>query len=121
MARPFAKPFYRSKEWQAVRSYVLMRDSYLCVMCGSPAEEVHHKIHLTPDNIYDNRVSLNPDNLVSLCRDCHFEQHRIDKLNGAKKYAEEHQKSSGYIFDDNGYLVAINEENNPPISADKKT
>ena len=63
MAREFSKAFYHSKQWQQVREYVLMRDSYLCRICGRPAEEVHHKIHLTPGNLYDPRVNLNPDNL----------------------------------------------------------
>ncbi|NCD04458.1 MAG: HNH endonuclease, partial [Clostridia bacterium] len=71
MARPFAKPFYRSKEWEKVRQYVIRRDKYLCQKCGSPAEEVHHKIHLSPENINDPEIALSPDNLVSLCRDCH--------------------------------------------------
>ena len=80
MAREFSKAFYHSKQWQQVREYVLMRDSYLCRICGQPAEEVHHKIHLTPENLYDPRVNLNPDNLISLCRECHFKEHVADKI-----------------------------------------
>ena len=41
-----------------------------------PAEEVHHIKELTPDNIDDASVSLNIDNLVSLCRECHQNRHR---------------------------------------------
>ena len=82
MAREFSKAFYHSKQWQQVREYVLMRDSYLCRICGQPAEEVHHKIHLTPENLYDPRVNLNPDNLISLCKECHFKEHVADKIRG---------------------------------------
>ena len=102
MARDFAKAFYHSKEWQQVRDYCLRRDKYLCVHCGMPAEEVHHVTHLSPGNINDIAISLNPVNLVSLCRACHFDEHRkdrqeaIDKANG---------KENPYEFDENGFLV----------------
>lgn len=100
MAREFSKSFYRSKEWQVTRDYVLKRDNYLCVNCAKPAEEVHHIIHLTPQNILDPAITMNPDNLISLCRDCHFEQHRGEHGNG-RKAKEDEQK---YYFDKNGVL-----------------
>ena len=103
MAREFSKAFYHSKEWQQVREYVLMRDSYLCRICGQPAEEVHHKIHLTPGNLYDPRVSLNPDNLISLCKDCHFKEHVADKING--KNQKVRNFTDYYEFDETGQLV----------------
>ena len=101
MARKFAKAFYNSIEWQKVREAVLKRDKYLCVKCGKPATEVHHKKHLSPENIWDVSISLNPDNLVSLCKDCHFEEHRGEHGNGRKKQDEQPQ----YVFDENGMLV----------------
>lgn len=103
MARDFAKAFYKSSEWQKVRQYCLLRDKYLCTHCGMPAEEVHHIIHLTPDNIYDPKVSLNPDNLACLCRACHFDEHRGEHANGLSKSAE----LPKYCFDENGLLVPI--------------
>lgn len=107
MAREFSKSFYKSKEWAQVRSFVLMRDKYKCQKCGKPAQEVHHKEHLTPDNIYDPTINLNPDNLVSLCKDCHFEEHRQDKAEG--KHAYDQSKKSdcreGFHFDEFGQLV----------------
>ena len=44
-----------------------------------PAEEVHHIIKLTPANIDDPEISLNLDNLVSLCHDCHAKRHAKPK------------------------------------------
>ena len=38
-------------------------------------EIVHHKIHLTPDNVSDPSVSLAFDNLELLCRTCHAAVH----------------------------------------------
>lgn len=82
MARDFSKQFYKSKEWKQVRNFCLLRDNFLCVRCGQPAEEVHHIIHLTPINIHDITITLNPANLICLCRDCHFAEHKQDRLNG---------------------------------------
>lgn len=97
MAREFAKKFYKSKEWMNVRQGALMRDKYLCVKCGRPAEEVHHIIHLSPANIYDPNITLNLENLQSLCTDCHFAEHKADRK--VTDCSEE------YEFDENGYIV----------------
>ena len=99
MARDFARSFYDSSEWRDVRAYVLMRDAYLCRHCGAPATEVHHIIHLSPANIYDPAIALNPDNLVSLCKECHFAQHRGE--HGRGRIREEQYE---YCFDENGFL-----------------
>lgn len=107
MARKFAKPFYNSKEWKSVRDYVLKRDNYLCVICGCPAEEVHHKTHLSPSNIEDQSISLNPENLISLCRDCHFEIHKADKTRGIRKANNIVDCDEEYEFDENGMLVRV--------------
>lgn len=99
MARDFAKSFYNSIEWKNTREYILKRDKYLC-RCGRPAEEVHHKIHLSPDNIGDPRITMNPENLVSLCKACHFEEHKGEHAKG-----REAGENYGYEFDENGMLV----------------
>lgn len=38
-------------------------------------EIVHHKTHLTPDNIDDPNITLNWNNLELVCRDCHAKIH----------------------------------------------
>lgn len=103
MARAFSQAFYHSPEWQKVRQAVLMRDRFLCVKCGRPAEEVHHKTHLSPKNIGDPRITMNMENLISLCKDCHFEEHRGDHAAGRKAKAREDDYP--YEFDQNGMLV----------------
>lgn len=99
MARDFAKSFYDSKEWINTRDYVLRRDKYLC-RCGRPATEVHHIIHLSPQNIGDVSITMNPDNLISLCRDCHFEEHKGEHGKGRKV-----RENNPYKFDENGMLI----------------
>lgn len=76
----FAKRFYKSKAWQRCRAYVWSRDRGLCVDCMrrgivTPAEEVHHVKPITPENINDPGITLNPENLISLCRECHKARH----------------------------------------------
>ena len=78
--QPWAESFYKSKAWQRCRENIMKRDAYLCVDCFkknklTPAEEVHHITELTADNINNPAITLNPDNLVSLCRECHKARH----------------------------------------------
>ena len=80
MAQAFSKKFYDSKLWKDAREYVLKRDRYQCQDCKvMAAEEVHHIKELTPDNINDPMVSINPSNLISLCYNCHKLRHRKSK------------------------------------------
>ena len=71
MAKEWARKFYRSVAWRTLRAEVLHRDLYSCEECGGRATEVHHAIPLTPENIDDPTVALNPALLHSLCHDCH--------------------------------------------------
>lgn len=78
--KKFAEKFYKSKAWQKCRAVVWARDKGLCVDCLKrgiiqPAEEVHHVIELTPENIDRADITLNTENLVSLCRECHQARH----------------------------------------------
>lgn len=82
--KPWAEGFYKGTAWQACRQQAASRDMYLCQDCLkrgiiTPMEEVHHITELTPENISDPAVSLNLDNLVSLCRDCHQARHKKQK------------------------------------------
>lgn len=75
--RAFAKAFYESPAWRKTRTYILKRDAGLCVRCGAPGVIVHHKRELTPQNIDDPMISLNADNLETLCRACHAIAHGV--------------------------------------------
>ncbi|MBQ0112445.1 MAG: HNH endonuclease [Bacteroidales bacterium] len=109
MAREFSKSFYNSIEWQRVREYVMARDHHTCVKCGAVAEEVHHIIHLTKENIGDTSITLNADNLICLCKDCHFKEHKEDKYNGTLKAKGIPEYE--YVFDENGMLVRKKKDN----------
>lgn len=109
MAREFAKAFYKSKLWQDTREVILKRDRYLCrtVGCYNPAEEVHHIKHLTPENLNDPNVSVNPANLISLCGECHKAIHKKDKVAGLKQRAKRQDILPEIIFDENGYPIPV--------------
>ena len=79
--KEYAKKFYKSKQWAEVREKVWQRDRGLCQRCLKngvikEANTIHHINPITPDNINDPEVTLNPDNLVTLCMDCHAAVHK---------------------------------------------
>lgn len=80
MAREFAKAFYRSTAWKRTRRAYFDYRHGLCERCIrrgvlEAGEIVHHKRHLTPQNINDPSVTLAFDNLELVCRKCHAVEH----------------------------------------------
>lgn len=96
--REFAKTFYTSQAWRDCRKAYRKAAGGLCERCYkagrlTPGEIVHHKIELTPQNICDPDVTLNWDNLMLVCRDCH---------------ADIHSKAHGrYVVDETGKVITI--------------
>lgn len=81
MARDFAKAFYHSQAWKQTQASYVKQSGGLCEKClqaglVTAGVIVHHKIHLTPENINNPDIALNPDNLMLLCRDCHAAVHK---------------------------------------------
>lgn len=80
MAREFAKAFYKSKAWKNTRAAYFSFRNGLCEKCQArgkyvPGEIVHHKVHLTPNNIDNPVITLGFDNLELVCRECHAREH----------------------------------------------
>ena len=80
MARAFAEAFYQSRAWKDARAAYARSVHNLCERClaegrYSPLEIVHHRIHLSPENISDPSITLSFDNLEGLCRECHAAEH----------------------------------------------
>lgn len=93
MAQAFAKAFYKSTKWRKCRAaFVASRvniDGGLCQICrDAPGYIVHHKVWLTPENITDPDIALNPANFLYVCHDCH---NKIENDGG-----------NLYYFDENG-------------------
>ena len=99
--KPFAKAFYNSKAWRDTRKAYGKSVGGLCERCKekglyNAGEIVHHKTHLTPQNINNVDITLSWSNLQLLCRDCHAEAHN----------AEEKR----YVFDENGEIAPLTAE-----------
>lgn len=78
--KEWARGFYKSSAWKHCRAAYAASVGGLCERClqrgqYTPGVIVHHKIHLTPENINDPSITLNWDNLELVCRDCHAELH----------------------------------------------
>lgn len=76
MAKEFAKAFYSSAAWRKCRKVFLAQrmaaDGGMCERChDKPGYIIHHKIELSPENINDPEITLNTDNLIYVCHDCH--------------------------------------------------
>lgn len=83
--------FYNTTTWQNCRASYIKSVGGLCEMCYQNGiikhgDTVHHKIHVTPSNVNDPSITLNFDNLILLCRDCHAAVHR-----SAKRYRVDDQ------------------------------
>lgn len=82
--------FYTSRAWRKSRETYLNSVGRLCENCLSkglivPAEHVHHKKPITPEDLGNTAITLDHDNLMALCEECHREMHttkrwRCDEL-----------------------------------------
>ena len=54
---------------------------------------MHHIIHLSPENVDNPEISINQDNLLLLCKECHNKKH--ERFTDKKKYK----------FDSDGNIV----------------
>ena len=78
--KEYAKQFYKSRKWKHCReSFIAERmaiDGGLCQHCRTaPGYIVHHKIHITPQNINNPDITLNWGYLEYVCRECHNKEH----------------------------------------------
>ena len=78
------KGFYKSAAWKRCRASYIKKCGGLCERCLAqglikPGYIVHHKIHLTEDNINDPTITLSHGNLEYLCMDCHNAEHFTSK------------------------------------------
>lgn len=85
--------FYRSDAWKIARAIKIANACGVCEECGAIGTEVHHIIHLTPENITDPSIATNQDNLKLLCNECH------NKAHGRFESKRE------YDFDNEGNLI----------------
>ena len=97
MAKAFSDKFYHSKKWKEIRAYILQRDFFMCQICKTPnCNTVHHIKELTPANINDSTITVNPSNLITVCKRCH------NLIHDRYKQSESTQR---YTFDIEGNVI----------------
>lgn len=99
IAKTWAKAFYNSDAWKTTRLSFLITNGFTCEVCGGHAEEVHHEIELTPENINDQSITLNPKLLHALCGDCH------KAITKRQKRIRKPDCDEGFVFDADGNLT----------------
>lgn len=73
---PMLTKFYNSKEWRALREYVMAKNHFLCIQCTLvPADVVDHIIPIEVD--WSLRLDVN--NCQPLCHACHNKKTADDK------------------------------------------
>lgn len=78
------KGFYKTAAWKQCRAAYIKKCGGLCERCLAqglirPGYIVHHKKHLTEENVKDPTIALSFDNLEYLCIDCHNAEHFTNK------------------------------------------
>jgi predicted kinase len=75
------KSFYASEEWITLRLILINQRKNKCEHCKKIIPRSmdligHHTIELTPENVYDRTISLNPEKIEIICFDCHNKEHK---------------------------------------------
>jgi len=75
------KQFYNSKEWINFRLALIAERGNRCERCGKIIPRsidiiAHHTVELTPENVHDHNISLNPDLVELIDFDCHNAEHQ---------------------------------------------
>ncbi len=69
------EPWHNSQEYQIWRNQVFKLDNKKCVWCGIEATVAHH---ILPQKIYPE-LSLDPENGISCCQECHMKYGHRDR------------------------------------------
>ena len=82
--KEYAEAFYKSQAWKRTSAAYRKSVGGLCEVCYAngiikAGEIVHHKVHISPENIHDTSITLSWDNLQLVCRDCHAKVHEQRK------------------------------------------
>lgn len=105
------KDFYNSKVWKQARKNIWLKQNLLCGICNRPVYVdglsewmpkenrrtgiVHHKIFLDNENITDDSITIDENNLIGVCKECHEKEHHKDIAT-----------REGYTFDEYGNLIS---------------
>ena len=91
MAQPWAMALYQSRQWRELRQALIIERGLHCQLCGRlvshPSNLIgDHIEEITPDNVNNPAISLNPDNVQLICEDCHNRKHKRFGYNAKAAY-----------------------------------
>ena len=100
--------------WQTVRAAYILENPF-CERCKKngllvPAEIVHHRIYINNNNKNDPNELFNADNLESLCRQCHADEHKKD-YTGATRSGTKRKRR--FEIDEDGRTAPPSEDFKP--------
>ncbi len=118
--------FYKSDAWVRLRLYLIASRGNRCSECGEiiarPIEIIgHHVTELTPENVGDHSISLNPELIRLVCFDCHQKLHSRfgyeparnvfvvygPPFAGKKTYVREHMHRGDMVVDMDRLYAAV--------------
>ena len=113
MAKEYAKKFFPSAAWIRTSKAYAASKFFICEQFGQPAKKyvVHHKRHLTPNNINNPMVALAWDNLQLLCTECHYTIHKAK--NSRKVFFDERGQVIGAEDTTSGFLKRPEQDRAP--------
>lgn len=81
--RKLRKQAYQNTTWRKLRD-TYMKEHPICADCLAkgkitPAEDIHHAKSPFRNGEVNWGLLLDPDNLVSLCKQCHAERHNTER------------------------------------------
>lgn len=89
----------QSRRWLELRRWKISQDP-LCQDCMeknlvTPAEEVHHIVPVeSATSIQEmERLMFNPNNLASLCRECHKLRHQLMRSHSKERVKENRERN----------------------------
>ena len=81
------KEIYFTRRWRHLRDRIRERDGHLCSQCKAngltvAGVDVHHKKPL----FQNPELAFNEDNLILLCRPCHYKHKEVEKSEKEKAW-----------------------------------
>jgi len=120
--------FYASEAWQKFRMLIINQRGLRCEYCGELVTKAsdltlhHSEIEMTPENVNDALIALNPDNVMVVHHDCHNKIHNRfgyqassrsvyivfgAPMSGKKTYVREHMSRGDLIIDIDRLYAAV--------------
>lgn len=91
------KNYYEDPRWRKLSSLVL-KENQKCILCGKQSKDVHHLLKFGEQFEEENkeRLLLDRDNCIAVCKSCHLHGIHGNKLNPNQRQFIENLKTKVY-------------------------